>query len=102
MVASKTGGIHHARYRALSVPAGPEDAVDRGPGESGCKRAARVRMGRAFGGREVGVSSMLEEAAALRSRRGTDVAASGQLPVQDLPERAHPPRGMRGAWRGPG
>ena len=43
----------------------------------------------------MGVPSLYRDAAAVRSRRGTDLAASGQLPVPDPPARADPTGGLR-------
>jgi hypothetical protein len=94
------GGTDHERHRALSVSVGPTVAVNREPREPGRQRAARGRMGRAPGGRGVGVSPLHHDAAAVQSRRGADVAASRQLPVPDPPARTGPSCEMWRAWRG--
>lgn len=87
-------GGRHARHRALSISAEPAVAVDREPREPRRGRATRRRMGRTPRGCDMGVSPLYQEAAALRSRRGADLAASGQLPVPDPPARAYPTGGM--------
>src|ERR1035437_8894788 len=75
------GGSDHARYRALSVPVGPEVAVDRESCGVERQEAVRGGVGRASGRRVVVVSQMCAGIAALRPRRGADLASSGQLPV---------------------
>ena len=70
--------------------------------QPGGPRATHGHVGRAFGARDVDVPSLREGAAALRPRRGGDVAALGQLSVPDLAARAHSSCGLRRAWRGAG
>jgi hypothetical protein len=53
------GGTGPARHRVLSVHAGPSVAVDREPREPGDERAARGRLCRTSGGRNVGMSPPL-------------------------------------------
>ena len=53
-------------------------------------------------GQCVDVPSLRQDAAALRSRRGAELATSRQLPVPDPPARAHPTGGMRCTRGGPG
>ena len=64
------GGTDHARYRAVSGPAGIEVAVGCEPRNPRHQGAARGRVGRASGRRGVGVSALHQDAAAVRSRRG--------------------------------
>ena len=59
-------------------------------------------MDRAFGGRGVDVSSLHQDATAIKSHRGVNLAASGQLPVPDQPARAYSTGGMQGTRCGPG
>ena len=64
----RQGGADHVRHRAVSVPVRTAVVVDREAREPGRQRAARGRMGRAPGGRGMGVSPMYNDAAAVRSR----------------------------------
>jgi branched-chain amino acid transport system substrate-binding protein len=89
----------HAGHRALPTAAGAEHAVDGDPGRAEGQGAAGRGVGGAPRGHPLGVPRVCRGPAAVRPRRGADVAAPGQLPVPDPPARPAAAGGLSDARR---
>src|SRR3972149_2744064 len=91
---AKAGMRTHEKVTA----GGARGAVDGPSGGIEGRRATGRRVGGPRRGGALAVPRVWHRAGALRPRRGTRVAASGQLPVPDVPARAAPAGGVPDPW----